>query len=60
MSEKTLQVKLVKSLIGAKGLQKKSVKGLGLSKVGQQVSIKDSPENRGMIKKVSHLLLIKE
>ena len=60
MAEKYLQVKLIKSLIGAKSRQKKSAKGLGLFKVGQEVSVKDSPENRGMINKVNHLLLIKE
>ena len=29
---------------------------LGLSKLGQEVSIKDTPENRGMINKAIHLL----
>ncbi len=58
MSEKLLTVKLVKSLIGQKSYQKQSVKGLGLSKLGQEVSISDTPENRGMINKAVHLLEI--
>ena len=48
MSEKEISVKLVKSLIGSKNFQIQSVKGLGLSKLGQVVSVKDTPENRGM------------
>ena len=58
MTEKLLTVKLVKSLIGQKSYQKQSVRGLGLSKMGQVVSLKDTPENRGMINKASHLLKI--
>ncbi len=56
MSDKLLKVKLKKSLIGSKDYQRKSVRGLGLSKLGQEVSVKDTPENRGMINKVIHLL----
>lgn len=56
MSDKEITLKLKKSLIGSKTYQKKSVKGLGLSKIGQIVSVKDTPENRGMINKAVHLL----
>ena len=56
MADKLLNIKLKKSLIGSKDYQKKSVRGLGLSKLGQEVSVKDSPENRGMINKAIHLL----
>ncbi len=60
MSSKEIKIKLKKSLIGSKAYQRSSVKGLGLSKVGQAVSIKDTPENRGMINKASHLLEVTE
>ena len=60
MTNKKIEVKLVRSLIGSKDYQRSSVKGLGLSKIGQAVSIMDTPENRGMIKTVNHLLEIKE
>mgnify|MGYP001256061922 CR=1 FL=1 len=50
----------IKSLISSKSYQKSSVRGLGLFRVGQVVSVKDSPENRGMINKAKHLLEIKE
>ena len=60
MSEKEIKVKLKRSLIGSKAYQKNSVKGLGLSKVGQIVLVKDTPENRGMINKISDMLEIVE
>lgn len=56
MSDKKVTVKLTKSLIGSKDFQKNSVRGLGLFKLGQTVSVKDTPENRGMINKAIHLL----
>ena len=56
MSSAEIEVKLVKSLIGSKRYQKSCVKGLGLSKLGQEFSVKDTPENRGMINKAIHLL----
>tara|TARA_Y100001970_G_scaffold284867_1_gene403182 strand:- start:523 stop:720 length:198 start_codon:yes stop_codon:yes gene_type:complete len=56
MTEKLIAIKLKKSLIGSKDYQRKSVRGLGLSKIGQEVSVKDTPENRGMINKAIHLL----
>mgnify|MGYP000660378795 FL=1 len=58
MSDSLITVKLVKSLIGQKSYQKQSVRGLGLSKMGQIVSVSDTPENRGMINKASHLLKV--
>jgi|TARA_B110000438_G_scaffold107285_1_gene105451 large subunit ribosomal protein L30 len=56
MVDKKLSVKLVKSFIGSKSYQEKSVRGLGLTKIGQVVSVIDTPENRGMINKAIHLL----
>ena len=60
MSSAEIEVKLVKSLIGSKRYQKSCVKGLGLSKLGQVVYVKDTPQNRGMINKAKHLLEVKE
>ena len=56
MSDKLITIKLKKSLIGSKAYQRQSVRGLGLSKLGQEVSVKDTLENRGMINKAIHLL----
>lgn len=56
MADTEITVKLKKSLIGSKDYQRQSVRGLGLSKLGQVVTVKDTPENRGMINKAIHLL----
>jgi large subunit ribosomal protein L30 len=53
-----LAVKLVKSMIGAKPVHCKCVKGLGLRKIGQTVILKADPCIRGMINKAIHLLSV--
>ena len=58
MPDKQIIVKLTRSLIGSKEFQKNSVRGLGLFKIGQTVSVQDTPENRGMINKAIHLLQV--
>ena len=60
MSTTEIEVKLIKSLIGSKSNQRNSVKGLGLSKLGQVVFVKDTAQNRGMINKAKHLVEVKE
>jgi|TARA_B100001057_G_scaffold500368_1_gene615024 large subunit ribosomal protein L30 len=59
MADKEITIMLKKSLIGSKDYQKQSVRGLGLFKLGQIVSVQDTPENRGMINKAIHLLEVK-
>lgn len=54
-SEK-IQIKLVRSLIGASEKQIRVVKGLGLTKKDQVVEHAASPTILGMVNKVSHLL----
>lgn len=49
-------VKLVRSLSGRLKSHKACAKGLGLRKMNQTVSVIDTPENRGMINKISYLL----
>ena len=56
MSEVTVALK--KSTIGSTDKQKANVKGLGLSKIGQTKTLVDTPEVRGMINKVSHLVKV--
>ena len=58
MADSKITIKLKKSLIGSKDYQRQSVRGLGLSKLGQVVTVKDTPENSGMIKKAIHLLSV--
>ncbi len=57
---KTLRVKLVKSLIGRIQKHKDCVRGLGLRRMNHVVEVIDTPENRGMINKVSYLLEVEE
>lgn len=56
MSKGDIRVTLVKSPIGYNEKQKKTVRGLGLTKLGATRVFKDTPQVRGMINKVSHLL----
>lgn len=60
MSSKTITVKLKKSVIRSTEKQKACVKGLGLGKTGTERTLENTPAVRGMIKKVIHLLEIKE
>jgi large subunit ribosomal protein L30 len=51
-----LKVKLIKSSAGASERQLRTLKGLGLSKFGQERVLQDTPAIRGMAFKVQHLV----
>ncbi|MEJ2603654.1 MAG: 50S ribosomal protein L30 [Gammaproteobacteria bacterium] len=55
-----LKVTLVKSRHGRLASHKACVAGLGLRKINHTVTVEDTPENRGMINKVSYLLNVEE
>jgi len=55
-----LKIKLIKSTIASKPNHKKNVEALGLRKIGQVIEHEDSPQIRGMIRKVEHLLEVEE
>lgn len=57
---KELKVTLVKSRHGRLKSHKACVAGLGLRRIHQTVTVQDTPENRGMIKRVSYLLSVEE
>jgi large subunit ribosomal protein L30 len=57
---KQLKVTLVKSRYGRLENHRACVSGLGLKKIRQSVVVPDTPENRGMINKVSYLLSVEE
>ena len=57
---KELKVTLVKSKHGRLRSHKACVAGLGLRKMHQTVTVVDTPENRGMINRVSYLLSVEE
>ncbi len=56
MSDKSFTVTLVKSLNGRLARHKACVRGLGIRRIHQTVTVADTPENRGMAEKVSYLL----
>ena len=53
---KKIKVMLVKSGISRKNDQKKTLIGLGLTRIGKIRELEDTPSIRGMINKVSHLV----
>lgn len=55
-----LKITLVKSTIGASPKQRKVVQALGLRKLNSTVELIDSPQTRGAIAKVEHLLKVEE
>lgn len=57
---KTLQIKLVRSLIGSKPNQRKTATALGLTKMQKTVIKSDTPTIRGMILVVAHLVEVTE
>ena len=54
----TITIKLVKSGIGRMKNHKLCIKGLGIKKLNQTVTVLDTPSNRGMINKISDMLEI--
>ena len=56
----TVTVTLVRSPIGFKHNQGTVVKALGLRRIRHTVELKDTPDTRGMIHKVRHLVEVSE
>lgn len=57
---KTIKVTLRKSVIGEKPKTRATVRGLGLRRLHQTVEHRDTPEVRGMLAKVSHLVRVED
>ena len=55
-----LSIQQVRSAIGRKQDQKKTLIALGITRVGKKVIHDDTPQIRGMINKISHLLKVSE
>jgi large subunit ribosomal protein L30 len=60
MAEKKLKITQVRSIIDRIEPQKRTIKALGLGRPGYSVIKKDTPQLRGMIRKVVHLVEIEE
>ncbi|GAB6067961.1 50S ribosomal protein L30 [Methylothermus subterraneus] len=58
--EKKLKVTLIRSKIGRIKSHRDCLRGLGLKRMHQSVEVRDTPEIRGMIRKVSYMLDVEE
>ncbi len=53
-----MKVTQVKSKNGTNGKQRDTLRSLGLRKIGHTVDVKDTPQARGMLHRVRHLVKI--
>jgi large subunit ribosomal protein L30 len=56
----TLVIKQIKSANGTNGPQRDTLRSLGLHKIGSKVERPDSPQLRGMVHAVRHLIEVEE
>jgi large subunit ribosomal protein L30 len=56
----TVKVKMIGSIIGCTDQQRANVRGLGLRRMHQVVEREDTPQVRGMVAKVPHLVQVVE
>ncbi len=56
----TLKITQTKSTIRQQAKQKSTIKALGLGRIGKTNELNDTPQIRGMITKVSHLVSVEE
>ncbi len=55
-----IRVRWVRSAIGFSRRQRATLRGLGLRRLNQTVDVADTPAIRGMIQKVSHLVVVED
>lgn len=58
--QKQIKLTLVRSKFGRLKSHKDCVAGLGLRRMHQSVVVADTPENRGMIDRVSYMLRVEQ
>jgi large subunit ribosomal protein L30 len=56
----TYVIKQVRSTNGANAKQRDTLRSLGLRKIGQAVEREDTPQLRGMVHAVRHLIVVEE
>ncbi len=59
-ASKKIKVQYYKSAIGYNKKQKQTVEALGFKRLGQILEKTDTPQIRGMVKKIPHLVKITE
>lgn len=55
-----LKITLVKSMIGRPEKHRQVLRGMGLTKLNRTVELQNTPSVRGMVEKVSHLVVAEE
>jgi large subunit ribosomal protein L30 len=60
MADKKIRLTLTRSLIGRLKSHQACARGLGIRKMHNPVEVIDTPENRGMINKISYMLKVEE
>jgi len=60
MSGEKVRVTQIRSAIGYRRDQRATLKGLGIRKMHQTVELANTPEVRGMINKITHLLKVED
>ncbi len=60
MAQKQIKVTLVRSVIGTKESHRATVRGLGLRRLNSSRVLADTPEVRGMSRKVSYLVAVSD
>ena len=57
---KKLKIRQIKSYIGRPEKQRKILRGMGLGRINRTVLLNNTPEIRGMVEKVIHLVSVEE
>ncbi|TMA54326.1 MAG: 50S ribosomal protein L30 [Deltaproteobacteria bacterium] len=60
MSERIIKATLRRSAIGTSPRQRATLRGLGLTRIGRAVILKDAPTVRGMLRAVAHLVAVED
>ncbi len=60
MAEKKLKITQIRSIIDNPERQKRTIEALGLKRIRHSVVHQDTPQIRGMITKVKHLVAVEE
>jgi large subunit ribosomal protein L30 len=55
-TKRTITIRMKKSKIATNPLQRATMNGLGMKRIGQERTLENTPAVRGMIKKVLHLV----
>ena len=58
--KKQIKVKQIRSMIGVDQRLRLNLLGLGLGRIGKEVTVANTPSFRGAIKRVLHLVTVEE